>query len=129
MRLKLLVCGEAVILDASSNRASCINIFDGLVSPQFPIVIPQLAVLAAFDRDDGDLPEQNCELAIFLEDTELVRGPVLVNFQDLRLTRAIVTMHGLVIPQTGRLRVILNLDGGEIGNWIVEVTQSQQELG
>ena len=128
MRVKAFLCAESVILDVATNRVSCINILDGLASPQFPLLMPQLAAVGMFERDAGDADEHNCELTIHLNDVELARGPILVSFQDANLTRAMVSMNGLVFPQPGQLKMALVENDAEIATWVVNITQLEQIL-
>jgi hypothetical protein len=128
MQLRSIICADSVIVDANTNRLSCINIVDDMLIPQFPAFIPQFSVLCLLNKDSGDLDEDSCELQINIDDVQIARGPLLVGYQGLNSTRAIITLGGLVIPKPGILNVVLIKDEANLGTWSVSVSIQETEV-
>lgn len=126
MKLKTLLCAEHIIIDSQSGMLSCIGVMDSIVAPQFPVLIPRMAVMAILEKEDGDLDETTGNLTIAIGEHQLAQGPLLIGFQGMEGTRSIVSMGGVVIPQPGSLRAVLTHDEQEIGEWTVRVELAEQ---
>ena len=123
MKSILLTCAESTLLDANTNRVSLINIYDELVSPQFPFLIPLFSVLAITEKVDGEQDEGFCTIRISLGSQTILDAPVLVNYQGSDIHRSMLGLRGLVIAEPGVLRVQLLHNEEEIGVWQIPVKQ------
>ena len=54
IKLKLLFCAKAVIRDAATNEISVFGIIEEITPAGLPLLVPSFAVLAVFERDEGD---------------------------------------------------------------------------
>ena len=118
MKLRSMTCSDLAIIDASTNRISCINILDDVKMAQFPALASTFAVSAIFERSaDEKAGDRNLELEISIDGDTIVKGPIFVAFQGALTTRAMITLNGFVYPRPGRLKASILDDGVEMGDW------------
>jgi hypothetical protein len=124
VKLRLILCSDVNILDVNTNRVSSINLIEEISSQQFPIVVPQFSILAVFDKEEGDEEKVDSTLVVKLNDQELARGPIEVNFEGgAKMHRSLVAFQGFVVPVPGRLVVSILQNGKQFGDWSVLVSQ------
>jgi hypothetical protein len=109
----LAVAASRVILDGMSNQISIIDVFEGLESQSFPIILPSITLLFYLRRDGGDEATKGLSLRCSVDETETLKVPVSIDFQQGNTTRAIIAFDGFVIPKAGTLKVAL-LDGEDV---------------
>lgn len=93
-----------MIVDASSNNISCIEVLEQLSVASFPNVFPEVAIVWCIAREANEAEAVPARFHIYLNETQLYEAPVEVAFQGTLRTRAIVRLAGLVITNPGRLR-------------------------
>ena len=99
----LSVASHRVIIDARTNQVSIIDVFDGFKSQSFPIVLPKMVFLFNLQKDKGDKDDYNMKLCCYINDEEIIKAPVAINFNKSDTTRAIIDFSGFVIPKPGDL--------------------------
>lgn len=113
LRTFLAVAAGRVILDGMSNQISIIDVFEGLKSQSFPVILPSFSLLFYIRKDGGDEATKSLSLRCSVDETETLRVPVSIDFQQGNTTRAIVGFDGFVIPKAGMLKVAL-FDGEDV---------------
>lgn len=126
MKFIFFSCCSNAIVDAQSGMVSCINIYDSIKSPQFPLVIPQFSIVAIANKEAKDKKINKCELSLSLDREELFKKTFTIDFPEkARGSKAVIGIQGLVIEKTGILNVsFLDDEGSEITNWSIPVTQN-----
>ena len=107
------VAAGRVILDGMSNQISIIDVFEGLKSQSFPIILPSITLLFYIRRDGSDESAKNLFLRCSVDETETLKAPVSIDFQQVNTARAIIGFEGFVIPKAGTLKAEL-LDGDKV---------------
>lgn len=103
----LAVAANRVIIDAMNNQVSIIDVFEGLKSQSFPIILPSVTFLFYLRREDGDPPTKDLSLKLSVDGTETLKVPVNIDFQQGNTTRTIIGFDGFVIPKAGLLKATL----------------------
>ena len=116
-----MLAAEGVVRDAESNLVSVFSILEEFTAPGFPIFVPKVCVLTVLERSEADPPQPRAELRITLEDQEIHKAPVRVDFQDKLRTRMIVTYAGVALPNPGILKIEMLIDGVSVNSVIVRV--------
>lgn len=111
----LAVAAYRVIVDARSNQLSIVDVFEGLKSQSFPIVVPSITFLFYLQRDEQDPFTKNLSLKCSVEEVETLKVPVSIDFQQGNTTRAIIEIEGFVIPKAGELKITLLDEDVELG--------------
>jgi len=93
-----------MIVDASSNNISCIEVLEQLSVASFPNVFPEVAIVWCIAREANEPEAVPARFHIYLNETQLYEAAVEVAFQGTLRTRAIVRLAGLVITNPGQLR-------------------------
>jgi len=93
-----------MIVDASSNNISCIEVLEQLSVASFPNVFPEVAIVWCISREANEPEAVPARFHIHLNEAQLYEAPVEVAFQGTLRTRAIVRLTGLVITNPGQLR-------------------------
>jgi hypothetical protein len=106
-----------IVMDRFSEQVSIISVIERIVAESFPIVVPRLWCLYELTRENADPSRRDGTVILKLGDAEILRGPVDINFVGTLRTRALLAVHGLVIPGPGTLRASLELDGEMVGHW------------
>jgi len=107
IRSKLMLFAENIIRDAQTNNISAINIIEEFSSPAFPLFLAGFNVLNLLEREKDDEQTISLLLKIFLNEDELTSLDIHMDFQDKLGNRNIVTINGLVLPNSGILRAVL----------------------
>jgi hypothetical protein len=123
---KLLLCADSTVIDARTNAISAFHIMEQLNSPAFPVALPRISIIALLTREEADPSEKELQLQIYLGAQRLFAGPMPVAFVQQLSTRAIVDLHGLVIPAPGDVRVVIANEEAALGSWVIKVNQVGQ---
>ena len=111
----IAVAASRVILDSISNQVSIIDVFEGMKSQSFPIVIPSITFLFYLQREAGDPSAKELSLKCTVDGIENLKIPVNIDFQQGYTTRTIVSFDGFVVPKAGELKISLLDDDAELG--------------
>jgi hypothetical protein len=112
IKTKIILLAENVINDRASNLVSIINICEGMKTKGFPFFIQRCSFFALTEREKKDNALQNAKIAISINNKELVKNDVKIDFQDKKHNRIIVQIFGITIPEPGTLTASLLLDPG-----------------
>jgi len=96
-RSRLLVCADRVLLDASTNNVSIVEVMDELHGTTFPRVLPRLQIYCAIERDDSDSPSPAGRLLVTNNGTELGTFTIRSEFGDLLAARCFINFSGFVV--------------------------------
>ncbi len=123
---KLAVCAESVVRDAETNAVSVFNILEEIGASMFPVTVPKLSTLFLLERGVDDPEVLECAMTLSLGENELGSFVGPVDFQGERLTRLIIVIQGVVLPEPGTLTTSLLSNGQELGSWQIQVHQVEQ---
>ena len=113
----LVVCARRIILDSLTNQLSVIDIFEGLKSQGFPIVVPSLSALFYLRRDESDPDTQTFTLRCTVGEIEILATQVEVRFEVGITARSIINFEGFLIPSPGILRLELFQGQSSLGSF------------
>ena len=103
----LAIAANRVIIDATSNQLSIIDVFEGMKSQAFPVIIPRLTFLFYLQRSAENIAPKELTFRGYVDDVETMRFPVQIEFQNSLTTRSIIGFDGFVIPRPGNMRIEL----------------------
>jgi len=109
-----------LIIDATSNNISCIEVLEQLSVASFPNVSPEVAIVWCIAREATEPESVPARFHIFLNEAQLYEAPVDVAFQGTLRTRAIVRLGGLVVTNPGQLRFEFR-SADLTGSWRFEI--------
>jgi len=120
---KLLLCSDSSAIDARINTISAFHIMEQLTAAAFPVALPRIAIIALLTREEADPSQADLQLQIHLGPQQLFTGPMPVDFVQQLSTRAIVELHGLVIPAPGEVRVLIVKEAAVLASWTIKMQQ------
>jgi hypothetical protein len=136
LRAKFVLCAETILHDKNTNMMSAINILENRTAVTLPAPLPKFSVLASFERDAEDPPEQVVSFFLKLDEEELATSDLTVHFVDKGpekglINRTTVTYAGLVVTRVGILRASFSTDGRELGYYEIRIDAktSPPEIG
>ena len=121
MRVRFVTCAESVSLDARRNALSLFHLIEEMTVPAFPVVIPQLSIVALFERAEDEPELADLTVRIVLNEQEIFRGPIDLRFAGHLRMRWLTDVRGLVIPSPGTLAFIIYAGAQELGAWTISV--------
>lgn len=107
IRAFLAVAANRVIVDSGDNLISIIDVIESIKSQSFPIIIPSITFLFSLRRDIDDILSDNKTIQCLVDDIEILRMPVNLDFQQSSTTRSIINFQGFAIPSAGVLEIRL----------------------
>jgi hypothetical protein len=117
MKIYAVIAAESFSIDQATNRLSAFNLFDDVNIAAFPMLMPQLAIIALCERDETDPMTQNLELAFALDAQELGVFSIAIDFQGRIRARAVANIQGLVITGPGRLKFMFRQQTKILSTW------------
>jgi hypothetical protein len=126
IRSKLMLCADAIIIDAKSNNVSVFNIIEQFTPESLPIFIARFTVLVVLERDPNDPSTIECSLRITLNHTSILDQIITSDFQDKKRNHSIITLSGLPITQPGTLKTSYWLDENELDHYVIDVNEPRQ---
>ena len=122
IKCKLMLCAQAMIVDALSNSISIFSVIEEMHLPSTPGVLVHLNTLCMLERDPDD---ESHPADIYVEfgmiGSDMQRFPLEVNFEDKFMTRSISKIQGISIPAPGQLRVALVRDQNVLSSWDIPI--------
>ena len=109
------IAANRVIVDSTTNQISIIDVIEGLKAQSFPILIPKITFIYHMYREDEDFTAKDVSLICTINDTEVLRVPAQVNFEQGYTTRAIISFEGFVVASPGQMKVSLMDEEVELG--------------
>lgn len=128
LRVKYALCAEGIVRDAATNSITAYNILEEVNAIGFPVVMPRLAIVVVVERGATDSAKQNARLRITLGDHELFSHELGLDFQEKFVSRAIISLQGLVIPAAGMLAVAFSAEEASVTISLPVQSVSPQQL-
>ncbi len=121
---QIMLLAKSVVRDAETNNVSIFNILEEIKAKSFPGFIPEMVFFAYLINDAETPGTVESELVLELGETELLRTPVISDFQGKHGSRLMVRIGGLPLPHPGILRATLrSADLGELGVYEMMVSR------
>jgi len=122
IRSKICFVAEGVVRDAETNSVSVFNILEGVAAVGFPFFMQKLGFFALWEREAADGAETQGIFTAAIGNEQLSTVNLNINFGDKFRHRTIVNINGLVVPHVGDLHFRVQLAGGPVAEYIVNVT-------
>ena len=103
MKPKLALAAKSIIVDRESEVPSAIGIMENINAEGFPFIIPEIAFLTVWCREEGDDADFEGELTVFIEDEIIVKQGIPIAFRAVPFTRNVTTFRGIPILKAGKL--------------------------
>lgn len=123
---KLFFCADNAALDGRYNTISAFHILEEVGAATFPLVVPRLAIIGMFSREETDPINIELQLQVTLGAAQLLVASVPLNFAHQLRTRAILELNGFLLPTPGL--VVFSLRHGEslLTSWSIRANQVGQ---
>ena len=119
--LKLFLCAKSVVVDRFTNSVSIHELIEELSPVKFPAVVPELAILALLEKDDGDADCYDCVLAVTLGGETIFEKRVVANFEGRKHTRNVMMFRGVPLNMAGLMEFHFRIEGRDVGVYRVRV--------
>lgn len=121
MRSTLCIAAGAVLHDTQTNGISLFNIIEEVSAGGFPMFLPQIGVLAIWERDAGD-PE-NVDVTFFLRNNahQLFTTALTLAFAAGTRNRSMLTIGQVVVQEPGRLTMEFRRGDDVVASYAVRV--------
>ncbi len=108
MKFNSLILCEACLIDSRSNSLSFINIIEEMNFHSLPAMITKAAIIAQIEKEslDEDVTS-TVNLDIYLNNVNILKQPLKVDFKGKTKTRVILEFQGLPIQEPGLLKIML----------------------
>jgi hypothetical protein len=118
---RLCFAALAVVRDSESNSISAFNILEGLTAAGTPFLMQSVSFFALWQRELTDPPRASGTFTVAINDEELNRAAINVDFGGNTRNRTVVNVNGLVVPRPGSLRFRIVLETGARAEYAVDV--------
>ena len=118
---KLCFAAVGIIRDADTNTISAFTILEGVIPSAIPFYMPQVSFVVFWDRNLDDANRTQGVFTLTINNDQVSRVEMLVDFHDGLRHRTIANLNGLVIPRTGAMRFRIDLDVGVHAEYLLEV--------
>lgn len=103
MKPKLAIAAKYIIVDRENEVPSAIGIMENINAEGFPFIIPEIAFLTIWCREEGDESDFEGELTVLIEDEIIVKQSIPIAFRTVPFTRNVTTFRGIPILKSGKL--------------------------
>ncbi len=101
------IAANRVIVDSVTNQVSIIDLFENLKTSAFPVLVPKLTLLFYVSRDQEDSETKDLSVVCKLNDAEIFKVEVSVDFKGEDSTRVVLGVDGLTLTEKGVLQAFL----------------------
>jgi len=101
------IAANRVIVDSITNQVSIIDLFEQLKSSAFPVLVPRLTLLYYVSREQDDPDTKDLSVVCKLNETEIFKVAVKVDFKGEDSTRVVLGVDGLTLTEQGLLQAFL----------------------
>jgi hypothetical protein len=101
------IAANRVIVDSITNQVSIIDLFEQLKSSAFPVLVPRLTLLYYVSREKEDPDSKDLSVVCKLNETEIFKVAVKVDFKGEDSTRVVLGVDGLTLTEQGLLQAFL----------------------
>jgi len=110
MKTLISLCCDDIIRDAETNSISIHSIIEEITGEGFPLVLPRFCIFYLFEKENGDVNSKAHTLIISLDEKEVHRLPITVDFQDKGRSRNIIKIGGFAFLNPGSLKIELKFE-------------------
>jgi hypothetical protein len=101
------IAANRVIVDSITNQVSIIDLFEQLKASAFPVLVPRLTLLYYVSREKEDPDTKDLSVVCKLNETEIFKVAVKVDFKGEDSTRVVLGVDGLTLTEQGLLQAFL----------------------
>lgn len=112
IKTTLVTCARGAAVDRYTNVLSVFEIIEELVPQSYPLWYPEIIMISMYEREQADPCKTDVDIVVRLNDKELFRRKVPLDFGDQPRHRAIIRLHGLAIENPGV--VTFQVEGADI---------------
>jgi hypothetical protein len=119
--IKTCFASEGAMLDQGSNMVSAWNIISGIKPVGLPLVLSKLSFCILWQREEADPVNAPGEFSIALNNSELLRHAIYLDFGTGKLHWTMMSIAGLVITEPGTLLFQTQIQGNPTTQYNVPV--------
>ncbi len=120
------IAANRVIVDSITNQVSIIDLFEQLKSSAFPVLVPRLTLLYYVSREQDDPDTKDLSVVCKLNETEIFKVAVKVDFKGEDSTRVVLGVDGLTLTEQGLLQAFLMDQDKSLGVLDLAVEQTSK---
>ena len=120
------IAANRVIVDSITNQVSIIDLFEQLKSSAFPVLVPRLTLLYYVSREQDDPDTKDLSVVCKLNETEIFKVAVKVDFKVEDSTRVVLGVDGLTLTEQGLLQAFLMDQDKSLGVLDLAVEQTSK---
>ena len=120
------IAANRVIVDSITNQVSIIDLFEQLKSSAFPVLVPRLTLLYYVSREKEDPDTKDLSVVCKLNETEIFKVAVKVDFKGEDSTRVVLGVDGLTLTEQGLLQAFLMDQDKSLGVLDLAVEQTSK---
>ncbi len=120
------IAANRVIVDSITNQVSIIDLFEQLKSSAFPVLVPRLTLLYYVGREKGDPDTKDLSVVCKLNEMEIFKVAVKVDFKGEDSTRVVLGVDGLTLTEQGLLQAFLMDQDKSLGVLDLAVEQTSK---
>lgn len=120
------IAANRVIVDSITNQVSIIDLFEQLKSSAFPVLVPRLTLLYYVSREKDDPDTKDLSVVCKLNETEIFKVAVKVDFKGEDSTRVVLGVDGLTLTEQGLLQAFLMDQDKSLGVLDLAVEQTSK---
>ena len=120
------IAANRVIVDSITNQVSIIDLFEQLKSSAFPVLVPRLTLLYYVSREQDDPDTKDLSVVCKLNETEIFKVAVKVDFKGEDSTRVVLGVDGLTLTEQGLLKAFLMDQDKSLGVLDLAVEQTSK---
>jgi hypothetical protein len=120
------IAANRVIVDSITNQVSIIDLFEQLKSSAFPVLVPRLTLLYYVSREKDDPDTKDLSVVCKLNETEIFKVAVKVDFKGEDSTRVVLGVDGLTLTEQGLLQAFLMDQDKSLGVLDLAVAQTSK---
>jgi len=122
------IAANRVVVDSITNQVSIIDLFEHLRSSAFPVLVPKLTLLFYVSREHNDPDTKDLAVVCKLNETEIFKVGVKVDFKGEDSTRVVLGIDGLTLKEKGVLQAFLMDQNKSLGVLDLAVEHKPQAL-
>ena len=126
LNIYFAIAANRVIVDSITNQVSIIDLFEQLKSSAFPVLVPRLTLLYYVSREQDDPDTKDLSVVCKLNETEIFKVAVKVDFKGEDSTRVVLGVDGLTLTEQGLLQAFLMDQDKSLGVLDLAVEQTSK---
>jgi hypothetical protein len=128
-RLEYFLVAESVSVDQQTNRISFFNVVEQVTVPEFPVTIPQIIAVAAWNAEEGD-DKKDFQATVRITSPSVEPKEFHRNFRmPAKRIRVILVFQGIKLAAPGKLLVELSLNDKHEATHSIDAELAEGEQG